>query len=309
MDYLHYFGIDVSKEWIDIAVYGQKKSVRRFSNDITGFTALKLTFSTQLSGGFIVLEATGGYETALLSFLCSQKIAVHCASGFKTHNYAASLGKLSKTDAIDAEILAHYAFERHKTLKLHAPLSVASSRLKQLFTRREDIIAMRVQETNRAQHPLYAGMEASFKAIFAVFSEQLATIEQEIGEIIAQDAELSLKKKILLEIKGIGEITANVLLNYLPELGRLNRREVASLAGVAPRSNSSGKRTGYSRVFGGRTSVKTALYRASWSASRYNPEVKVFYDRLKNAGKKGIVAMSAASRKLLVIAKRGCEMH
>jgi transposase len=145
-------------------------------------------------------------------------------------------------------------------------------------------------------------MEASFKAIFAVFSEQLATIEQEIGEIIAQDAELSLKKKILLEIKGIGEITANVLLNYLPELGRLNRREVASLAGVAPRSNKSGKRTGYSRVFGGRTSVKTALYRASWSASRYNPEVKVFYDRLKNAGKKGIVAMSAASRKLLVIA-------
>jgi transposase len=146
----------------------------------------------------------------------------------------------------------------------------------------------------------YESFSQDWQVNFGLLLSQ--SIEAELAEIVQKDAEMSLKSEVLCQLKGIGVVTAHILLSHLPELGRLTRREVASLAGVAPHERSSGKKTSYARVFGGRTSVKTALYRAVWSASRYNPQIKPFYDNLVAKGKPKMVALCAAARKLLVIA-------
>jgi transposase len=301
MTYLHYIGIDVSKNWFDLAHFSEKTS-HRYDNDAAGIVAFLNDNQANLAQGFIVLEATGGYETALLHALCAQNIAVHRASGFQTRYFANSLGKKSKTDALDAHCLARYAFERHDVLALYVPPSAAQSRFMALTSRRDDLIAMRVQEQNRVQHEAMRELEAFFAPLMMEINKAIEQIEVELAEIVQNDEEMSLKATVLTEISGIGTVTAHILLSHLPELGRLTRRQVASLAGLAPHERTSGKKKGNARVFGGRTSVKTALYRAVWSASRFNKQIKPFYDALLAQGKPKMVALCACARKLLVIA-------
>jgi transposase len=305
MPYLHFFGIDVSKDHIDVAVHTPKsvKAARpkRYPNSSEGFAAFLADNKTVLPDSFVVLEATGGYEMALLKSLCQQKIAVHRATPLAAKHFIRSLGKIAKTDKLDALALARYGFERHESLPLFIEKSPEMQLLSDLLMRRSDYIAMRKAEMNRVQHPRYASTKADVEAHLAYVNEQVRLIEKKIKVLVTASAELKQKLDVLTAVKGIGEQTAFVLLGLMPELGNLTRRQTASLAGCAPHARDSGKMRGYRQVWGGRHTIKTALFMASLSACRSNPVLRDFYKRLVLDGKKKMVALNAVMRKLIVI--------
>jgi len=305
MAYLHFFGIDVSKDHIDVAVYTTKATKaakpKRYPNSSEGFAAFLADNTNKICQSFIVLEATGGYETALLNALCARGIAVHRATPLQAKHFIRSLGKIAKTDKLDALALARYGFERHESLPLFVEKSPEMQLLSDLLMRREDYIAMRKAEMNRVQHPRYASTKADVEKHLAYVNEQIRLIEKQVKDLVKASCELKKKLDILTAVKGIGEQTAFVLLGLMPELGELTRRQTASLAGCAPHARDSGKMRGYRQVWGGRHTIKTALFMASLSACRSNPQLSSFYKRLVLDGKKKMVALNAVMRKLIVI--------
>jgi transposase len=301
MDYLHYFGIDVSKKWFDVSVYGDKKSLKRFDNDASGYALMRVHYGDKFLSSFVVLEATGGYELGLLDYFVEHKICVHRLNGLMSRKYSDSLGKFAKTDAIDAANLARYAFERHDESRCYTSANIEARELANLVARRSDLVAMRAMETNRKQQAGYDNLQESVDALLRAIAAELVVIEEKIAKKIANDDELSTKSIVLTEIKGLGKTTISVLLAHLPELGSLSRRRAGSLAGVAPKDKSSGQKEGYSRIVGGRSVVRTALFRAMLSACRWNLQIKPFYERLLLTGKKKMVALMACARKFIVI--------
>jgi len=305
MSYLHFFGIDVSKDHIDVAQYETKAikaaKPKRYPNSGEGFAAFIADNKKALPESFVVLEATGGYETALLKALCERDLAVHRATPLQAKHFIRSLGKIAKTDKLDALALARYGFERHATLPLFVPKSPEMQALSDLLMRRADYIAMRKAEMNRVQHPRYASTKGDVEKHLAYVNEQIRLIEKQVKALVKASTELKKKLDTLTGVKGIGEQTAFVLLGLMPELGELTRRQAASLAGCAPHARDSGKMRGYRQVWGGRHTIKTALFMASLSACRSNPHLAVFYKRLVLDGKKKMVALNAVMRKLIVI--------
>ena len=301
MDYLHYFGIDVSKNWFDVAIFRDKKSGKRFENSLEGYASMLSHYGEKFLSSFVVLEATGGYELGLLDYFVAQAIPVHRLNGLKSRRYSGSLGTIAKTDAIDATTLARYAFERHDISRCYTKSDIEARALANLVARRNDLVAMRVMETNRKQQAGYNDLQASVEALLTAISAEIEIIEAKIAQTIANDAELTLKSLILSEIKGLGVTTVAVLLAHLPELGTLSRRRAGSLAGVAPKKKESGLKEGYARIVGGRKTVRTALFRVMFSACRWNMQIKPFYERLVLAGKKKMVAMMACARKFIII--------
>ena len=182
------------------------------------------------------------------------------------------------------------------------PLSAQQSELQELVQRRDDLIAMLIAEKNRSQGPSVVLLGYSFKALIEVLSQQVQGITERISLLIDQDSQLKMRKKILMSIPGIGEITANNLLVTMPELGTLNRREIASLAGVAPRANDSGQHKGYRTISPGRKIIKRALFIAAMAARNSNSPFKAFYEKLIGNGKKKMVALVALMRKIVIIA-------
>jgi transposase len=302
MTYLHYFGIDVSKNWIDVALYDKSMKVHRFDNNINGFEDFTLVFGDKLPQSLTVFEATGGYENALIDYFLNHKYAFHRASGYITRRFSDSLGKIAKTDEIDARNLARFAFERGDSLLIFTSDMAKSRELAAYSNHRDDLVAARVQQSNRLQQTDCEFIKASILRFLALLNDEIANIEQKIGHYISSDTSLSIKSAILSEIKGIGAVTAAVLLAHLPELGMDDRRKISALAGVAPKNKESGKRVGFSHVIGGRKTVRTALFRAVLSAARYNLQIKPFYERLIANGKSKMTALTACARKLVVIA-------
>lgn len=305
MSYLHFFGIDVSKDHIDVALYETKATKaakpKRYPNSGEGFAAFVADNAPLLADSFVVLEATGGYETALLSALCPQGIAVHRATPLHAKHFIRSLGKIAKTDKLDALALARYGFERHETLPLFVEKSAEMQELSDLLMRRDDYMSMRKAEIVRLKHPHYSNMKQNVESHLAYLDEQIRYIGKKIKELVSAAPELKQKMDVLTNVKGIGEQTAFVLLGLMPELGNLTRRQAASLAGCAPHARDSGKMRGYRQVWGGRHCIKTALFMASLSACRSNVDLSVFYKRLVLSGKKKMVALNAVMRKLIVI--------
>ena len=305
MTYLYFIGIDVSNNFFDVVLHDNSSTkaakAKRFQNSSAGFAALATEFADVLPQTLVVLEATGGYETALLTHLCDAGVAVHRVQPLQARNYMRSLRNFAKTDNIDAAALARYGAERHANLALFVPADKKLQKLQDLQTRRDDLLAIRTAERQRSKHPRYTNMKQSLANVSAVLDAELAAIEAEIEELIASDTRLQQKKVVLKDVKSVGDTTANCLLACLPELGTLTRRQVASLAGLAPHPKDSGNQVGYRAVRGGRHAVRRALYMATLSAIRYNPQIKTFYERLIKEGKKPIVALTAAMRKMIVI--------
>ena len=293
--YKHYIGIDVSKSKLDVCVRTTGK-LYEFTNDSKGHEALKKLLDNYKSS-LIVMEATGGYEVAVLMSLQEADFNVSVVNPRQVRDFAKALGKLAKTDGIDTVVIAHYA-EAIKPA-CSAKLSPEFRGLKQLQQRRKQLVDMLVMEKNRLQTSsgkVKKNIEKSIKFI----EKSLEAIEEELSQQMDADEELAAKKALLISVKSVGEVTATALLSDLPELGTLNSKQISLLAGLAPLNRDSGGLRGQRVIWGGRASVRTTLYMATLSAIRFNPAIKVFYDRLCAAGKLKMVAIVACMRKLLV---------
>jgi transposase len=302
MVFIYFIGIDISKNKFDVAVNGDlSKNVKQFANDKQGIETFCLAYSDMLMESFVVLEATGGYETALLRSLVSKGVSVHRADPLQAKNFIRSLGKRAKTDALDALALARYAAERHLQLVTYKATDTHQDELKALMARRDDVIAMRKGELCRKKHPNYRLTHELVDNLIEVFDQQITAIEKRIRDLIAGSPKMSTIMKVLTNTKGVGEKTAFALLACLPELGQISRKQVASLAGCAPHPRDSGNMAGYRRTIGGRAIIKRSLYMASMSARKYNTELRPFYERLIQNGKKPMVALVALMRKIIVI--------
>ena len=294
-------GIDVAKAHVDVCVLGTHSDVQRFANDVDGHSALAAALQS-LDVGLVVMEATGGYEAALACAL--QAVGLHVAVVNPRHarDFARSMGRLAKTDAVDARMLAELAavlMRRDDLARFLRPVADERQQwLAALVTRRRQLLTMlnserqRLQITPRKLHP-------SIEAIIAAIKAQLDDLEAQMMDHVREH--FSGLDGLLQSTSGIGPVASATLIAQLPELGRLNRREIAALVGVAPMSNDSGNRKGRRRVQGGRFEIRRVLYMATLTAARYNPVIRAFYERLKAAGKLPKVALVACMRKLLTM--------
>lgn len=292
-------GIDVAKAHVDVCVLGATCAAQRLSNDAEGHSALAAALQP-LDVGLVVMEATGGYEAALACALQAAGLPVAVINPRQARDFAKSMGRLAKTDAVDARMLAELAavlVRRDDLARFLRPMADDRQQwLAALVTRRRQLLTMlhserqRLQITPQKLHP-------SIEAIVAAIKAQLDEIEaQMVSHVREHFGELD---RLLQSASGIGPVASATLIAELPELGRLNRREIAALVGVAPMANDSGSSKGRRRVQGGRFEIRRVLYMATLTATRYNPAIKAFYERLKAAGKLPKVALVACMRKLL----------
>lgn len=301
MTYTDFIGIDIGKDSFDTALHGAPAKPSRFQNGEEGFAAFLAAFSKPLAGALVVVEATGGYEAALLAFLLANGITVHRADPLTAKHFIRSLGKRAKTDKLDAMALARYGAERHATLLPFALKDETQQKLAALLSRRQDLILMRAAEETRLRHPTYRSLKASLQAVIKTLNSQIKLIEDEIKDLIARCKALAGKVAIMTAVTGIGRQTAALLAGFMPELGTLTRRKAAALAGCAPHAKDSGKHRGYRATAGGRATVKRALFMAALSARKSHPALRAFYERLVQNGKKPMAAITAVMRKLIVI--------
>lgn len=301
MTYTYYIGIDIAKRTFDVAVHTKAAKPQRFTNCGEGFAAFVEEYADILPQSFIVLEATGGYENALLLDLYERGFDVHRAHPLRSAHFMRSLRVNGKTDSLDAVGLARYAAERHETLDVFTPADEILQELSLLHMRLSDLKVMRMAEKQRMKHPRYTALKESLRAVTEALDAQIHTIVARMEELIQQAQTFKQKYEVLTAFAGIGKTTALTLLACMPELGTMSRREVASLAGLAPHPNDSGTFTGYRSTRGGRKPVRNALFMATLSAKSYNPQLKAFFDKLVQRGKKPIVALTATMRKMIVI--------
>lgn len=299
--YNNFIGLDIGKFNFVVAIYGNKET-KEYTNDSNGITEFMKDFKQELANSLCILETTGGYEMPLLLNLCAKDVAVHRANTRKVKNFIRSFGNGAKTDSLDAKALALYGSERYQRLELFKPQSKKALDLYELVGRRNDLKQMLIAEKNRAQSPRANLIKSSCIKMIEVLTAQIESITCEIDSLILEDQTMQAKKDVLQTIPGIGKIVANELIVLLPELGELTRKQIASLVGVAPMANDSGKYQGYRRTGNGRNFIKPILFIAAMAARNSESDMKVFYENLINKGKKKMVALVALMRKIIVIA-------
>ncbi|MEN9479875.1 MAG: hypothetical protein RLZZ298_1270, partial [Pseudomonadota bacterium] len=292
-----FVGVDVSKATLDICIMppGQAMHVTYDDAGIGQVVAiLKETHPT-----LIVLEATGGLEVRLASELAAVNLPVAIINPRQARDFAKATGRLAKTDEVDAAMLADFA--RAIRPQVH-PLKDADTRaLDDMVNRRRQLIAMRVQETLRLGTAASKGLQKSLKKHIAWLDKQIIEVDGDLNQRLRESDVWRAKDDLLRAIPGVGTVTSLTMLAKCPELGALNRREIAALTGVAPLANDSGKHRGKRFIWGGRADVRAVLYMATISAIRCNDTIKTFADRLKQAGKPAKVVIVACMRKLLTI--------
>ncbi|MDP9374648.1 MAG: IS110 family transposase [Chloroflexota bacterium] len=291
-----YVGVDVAKVGLDIAVRpgGDRWST---ANDAESVAAL-VTRQHDLQPTLVVLEATGGYERPLAAALASAGLPVAVVNPRQARDFARATGKLAKTDALDAQALAHFA-EAVRPPARPVP-NAAAEALGAVLARRRQLVEMLTAERNRL-HPAATAVRERIAAHIAWLEEELDATTQELARIIAADPAWRERDALLRGVPGVGPVLSTTLLAELPEIGALTRHEVAALAGVAPLNRDSGTRRGKRAVWGGRAQLRATLYMGTLAAMRFNPVIKAFYDRLCAAGKPKKVALVACMRKLLTI--------
>ncbi len=291
-------GIDVSKQHLDVC---WESTQERLSNDVGGWSEL-IAKLRAARVDLVVVEATGGYERGVLLALQQADIAVARVNPRQARDFAKSLGVLAKTDVLDARTLRDFAdvLARHPERSRFITPLVDEQRagLNALMTRRRQLIEMRVAEQQRLDQASAVAAK-SIRAVLRMLDRQILQIDHDIDEQMNQH--FKAQRKLLDSVKGIGPITTLTLLSALPELGKLGRKSIAKLVGVAPLADDSGKRRGVRRIWGGRADVRSALYMATLSAMRYDPVIAANYQHLLAAGKPKKVAMVACMRKLLTI--------
>jgi len=290
-----FIGCDVGKHEIIVAGLAQKtisvantpKAIAAFAKDLDDDV-------------LVICEATGGYEAELLAALLKAGKPVHRADARKVKAFIRSFGTLGKNDALDAQALARYGQERHQRLARWQPRNHERERLSSLVLLRQAMVADHTAWSNRKQAP---GALAGFTdPIRQALVQQIANIDAEIQRLIDCCQAVKHDVAILRGMKGIGAVTAPSLIALMPELGTISGKQAASLAGLAPHPNQSGTRDSYRRVKGGRPEVRRLLFMAAMTAGKHDPQLKSFYQRLIDNGKKPIVALTAVMRKLIVIA-------
>ncbi len=291
-----FVGIDVSKDNLDVATYTTKK-IWHFPNNEGGISQLTRTLS-ELTPALVVLEATGGYETALAISLNKAGITCAVVNPREVRDFAKATKKLAKTDIIDARVLAHFAAvirpESH-------PLSDEQTQeLEAIMTRRRQLIDMLTAEKNHL-HVARKPVREAIKSHIDYLTNELAQIDSELQVRIEKSPVQRDKYSLLRSVPGVGPNLSATLLVDLPELGNLNRRQIAALAGVAPINHDSGVKRGKRSIWGGRPQVRAMLYMSALVAARHNPVIRQYYVRLCAAGKAKKVALVACMRKLLTI--------
>jgi transposase len=292
-----YVGIDISKDHLDLHQLPQDRSAN-FESNTEGNSKL-ITYLKRRKPTLIVIEATGGYESQLAAELVTAKLNVAVVNPFQVRSYAKALGILAKTDAIDAKVLARFAQDVKPQPR---PLPDEHElELKALVMRRRQLIEMLVAEKNRLHRASANRVKQSLQRMVNTIQQQIDQLDKQIKNSIQNSPIWREKDNLLRSVPGISDKTSHTLLALLPELGKLNRRQIASLVGVAPMNRDSGLYRGKRKIYGGRKSVRNTLYMATVTAIRFNPLIKSFYERLISTGKEFKVAITACMRKLLVI--------
>ena len=289
-------GIDISKARLDIAVH---ESGEQWVAWYDGPGLARLVERLQaLQPTRIVVEASGGLEALLVAELAAASLPVALVNPKRVRDFAKAKGLLAKTDRLDAGVLAHFAAALQPPLT-HLP-SQDEQRLAELVTRRRQVVEMLTAEQNRLR-TAPARMRPRIQTHLDWLEAELATRNHDIHDFIGQHPPWQADADRLDSVPGIGPVTAATLLADLPELGQLSHKRIAALVGVAPFNHDSGRRRGQRRIRGGRTTVRNVLYMATLSATRFNPVIRAFYERLLRAGKEKKVALTACMRKLLTI--------
>jgi len=291
----NFVGVDVSKDRLDVAVLPETSSWS-VPNDEAGIQALVKRL-LPLRPARVVLEATGGYEMAALGALAGAGLSVAAVNPRQSRDFAKAAGLLAKTDRIDARVLARFA-EAMKPEIRPVP-DAAAQKLGALIARRRQLIQMLTAEKNRRQIAPKSMLKEIDRHV-AWLEESLRRIDDDLQKTIRNSPAWREKDDLLQDVEGIGPKTSAVLIAELPELGQLNRHQIAKLAGVAPMNRDSGRYRGERHIQGGRAMVRSALYMATLTAIRCNPVIAAFYRRLRDDGKKFKVAITACMRKLLV---------
>jgi transposase len=292
-----YVGVDVSKDRLDVHVRpaGEAFAVARNGE---GLEELNRRLGG-LGASLVAVEATGGFETVVSASLLGVKLPVVVVNPAQVRSYAQALGKRAKSDPIDAEVIARFAEATKPEIRVLPDEQTQA--LADLVARRRQIVQMIAAERQREKRTRLRRVLRSIKTVIAALEKALNDVDQQIDDSIRSSPAWREKEDLLASVPGIGPVTARTLLAEMPELGRLDRREVASLAGLAPWTRQSGQWKGKSFIGGGRRDVRTALFMAALTAARHNPVLKVFHQRLIAAGKPKMVALIAVARKLLTI--------
>jgi len=289
-------GIDVAKAHLDGKVLPSGETFHG-PNAPSGHRQIVARLK-ELAPERIVMEATGGYETALASALTAAGLPVVIVNPRLIRRFAQAMGRLAKTDALDAGVLADYA---QKIAPAPRPLPDEAQRsLQALVSRHHQLVEMRAAEKNRLQQApaaLRDGIEQHVRQL----SEALAELEEQLRRALRENDRFRERDDLLRSVKGVGPKTSALLVSALPELGQLNRKKIAALVGLAPFNDDSGKRQGERHIWGGRAPIRAVLYMATLSAVQWNPQIKAVCDRLLSRGKPWKVMMVACMRKLLLL--------
>lgn len=289
-------GIDISKDFLDVAFLpgGEK---RQYPNDEEGIAKL-LTGLAKLPVELVVMEPTGGFEVPVAAALSSEGIAVAVVNARQIKEYAKATGRLAKTDAIDALVMAEFA----SVIKPPArPLrDEEAKKIKAMVSRRRQLLEMMTAEKNR-RSIARMHLKGSIQSHIDWLKQELDELDGTLRKMIEESPAWRVQDNLLQSIPGVGKVLSLTILAELPELGKLNRRQIAALVGVAPYNRDSGRMRGKRTIWGGRASIRNVLYMATLASTRYNPVISDFYRRLVERGKEKKVALVACMRRLLTI--------
>ncbi len=291
-----FVGIDVSKGSLDVGVI-PKELITSFPNDEAGCTQLIAWLQLQ-TPTLIVMESTGGLEMLAAGMLSAASLPVVIVNPRQVRDFAKAMGILAKTDKIDARVIARFGQAIRPEIR---PLKDEETQiLSALIARRKQVVEMLVAEKNRLSSS-HRRVREDIQKHIDWLEMRLKDMDRELSDSITSSPIWREKEEVLTSVKGIGKVIAATLLCSLPELGNLNRKQLGALVGVCPFNRDSGKYRGKRTIFGGRADVRSVLYMGALAAKRFNPVIKVFYDRLIAAGKPAKVALTACMRKLLTI--------
>jgi transposase len=293
----HVVGIDVSKARLDVALWPEKEhwTVRNEEDQFAKLVSRLEPLTVEL----VVLEATGGLELPVAAALADAGLPVAIVNPRQVRDFAKATGRLAKTDRIDAAVIAHFGQAVRPRARPLPDKDLQA--LRQLVSRRRQLIEMKVAEANRRKQARFDAVAASIVDVSAFLADQIKSVQGEIERLICCSAHWKDRAALLTSVPGVGMTTAATLLAHLPELGTASRKEIAALAGVAPLNRDSGTLQGRRTIWGGRASVRSALYMAALVGSRRNPTFQALYGRLLSRGKSKKLALTACMRKLVTI--------
>ena len=291
-----YVGIDVSKDRLDVAMLGEER-VWQVDNTWEGMASL-VEQMQKVGPELIVVEATGGYQRGAVQALCEAGLVVAVVNPARVRQFARACGLLAKTDKLDAQVLAE--FGRRVQPRRYEGKSEAEKQLSALLVRRKQVEEMLKAEQNRLR-TISPSLRGSVERMITYLKEEKKRLDEQIRELLHEQQAWQEQTEILSSAPGVGMVTTATLLADLPELGKLDRKQIAALVGVAPMNYDSGKKRGYRKTKGGRADVRSVLYMSTLVATRYNPLIQTQYQQLLKRGKLKKVALTACMRKFLTI--------